>query len=133
MAAAHQSSENRTFKFESIRIEWTNYFEKEHRRDLSDTAKDFFSSFHRNHRQLVFLVAKIFDGTTHVLVNNDDYIEIKNELERETGKSVPDIRPIDRNDERGFKVIKTRTFSSESAYLEYIRPLISQNKTVRER
>lgn len=54
-----------------MRIEWIKYFEKEHRRDLK-IVKDFFYNSHNNHQQLSFIVAKIFDGTTHVLVNDDD-------------------------------------------------------------
>ena len=54
-----------------MRIEWIKYFEKENRRDLK-IVKDFFYNFHNNHQQLRFIVAKIFDGTTHVLVNDDE-------------------------------------------------------------
>ena len=69
--AGQQTREDCAFKYESMRIEWIKYFEKENRRDLK-IVKDFFYNFHNNHQQLRFIVAKIFDGTTHVLVNDDE-------------------------------------------------------------
>ena len=80
MTATLQSSEERFFKYKSIRIEWIKYFEN-----------DFFYGFHKNHRQLVYTVAKIFDGTTHVLVDSDDFIKIKNELEKKLYRNQPII------------------------------------------
>ena len=91
MTATLQLSEKRFFKYESIRIEWTKYFENEHWRELG-IVKDFFYGFHKNHQQLIYTVAKIFDGTTHVLVvDSDDYIKIKNELEKKLYRNQPII------------------------------------------
>ena len=130
MAATQQSSETRFFKYESIRIEWTKHFEKEHWRELG-IVKDFFYGFHKNHRQLVYTVAKIFDGTTHVLVDSDDFIKIKNELERKTGKSLP--KPHDVSAGVEFAVKERRTFPSHDAYMNYSRQLKSQNDAVKQK
>ena len=132
MAASLQSSEKTFFKYESIRIEWTKHFEKERWRELG-IVKDFFYGFHKNHRQLVYTVAKIFDGTTHVLVDSDDFIKIKKELERKTGKSLPKPHDIEPKNEQEFVVKERRTFPSHDAYRSYSLQLKSQNDAVRQR
>ena len=131
MAAVRQSNEKRFFKYESIRIEWTKYFENEHWRELS-VVKGFFSGFHKNHQQLVYTVAKIFDGTTHVLVNNADFIKIKRELERKTGISLPDPHDVTSKEHQEFVIKERRTFTSHNDFRSCLENLKYQNNVVKE-
>ena len=81
---------DRYYKFESIRIEWKVHFENNFAQEVSAVSA-FFQNFHRNHRGFQFVVAELFDGTTHVLVDSEKYLQNKEELEKLTGRSLPRV------------------------------------------
>ena len=81
---------DRFYKFESIRIEWRIHFENNFSQQVPIVSA-FFQDFHRNHRGFQFVVAELFDGTTHVLVDSEKYFSIKEELEKITGRSLPKV------------------------------------------
>lgn len=83
----------RYHKYESIRIEWSNYFKNQYPRQ-EHIAQAFFKNFHRNHRGFQFTVAELFDETTHILVEAGKYLKIKEELEKITGRSLPDVSNV---------------------------------------
>lgn len=81
---------DRYYKFESIRIEWKIHFENNFAQQVPIVSA-FFQNFHRNHRGFQFTVAELFDGTTHVLVDSEKYLKIKEELEKITRRSLPKV------------------------------------------
>ena len=83
----------RYHKYESIRIEWSNHFKDKFAKQ-AHIAQAFFKNFHRNHRGFQFVVAELFDGTTHILVEAGKYLKIKEELEKITGRSLPDVSNV---------------------------------------
>ena len=80
----------RYHKYESMRIEWSNHFKNDYPKQ-EHIVQAFFKNFHRNHRGFQFVVAELFDGTTHILVEAGKYLKIKEELEKITGRSLPDV------------------------------------------
>ena len=80
----------RYYKYESIRIEWGKHF-KNNFAGEEHVVQAFFKNFHRNHRGFQFVIAELFDGTTHVLVDSEKYLKIKEELEEQTGKVLPNV------------------------------------------
>ena len=83
----------RYHKYESIRIEWSNHFKNKDAKQ-EQIVQAFFKNFHRNHRGFQFVVAELFDGTTHLLVESGKYLKIKDELEKITGRSLPDVSNV---------------------------------------
>jgi len=81
---------DRYYKYESIRIEWSIHFKNNFAQQVP-IVQAFFQNFHQNHRGFQFVVAELFDGTTHVLVDSEKYLKIKEELEKITGKTLPDV------------------------------------------
>ena len=81
---------DRYYKYESIRIEWSIHF-KDNFAQQEPIVSAFFQNFHRNHRGFQFVVAELFDGTAHVLVDSEKYLKIKKELEKITGKDLPNV------------------------------------------
>ena len=76
---------DRYHKYESMRIEWTKH---------TSTASAFFQNFHRSHPGFQFAIAELFDGTTHILVSAEKYDVIKDELEKKTGRTLPDVSNV---------------------------------------
>ena len=114
------------FKYESIRIEWTKHFEN-HYFDEVHVVRGFFKNFHRTHRRLV--VAKLFDETTHLVVRADDYRRIKEELERRTEKSLPEVSHVS-----GVKILLSRKYFLDSeSHLEFSMSLKNMNDKIRHR
>jgi len=119
---------DRFHKYESIRIEWTKYFEKNYF-DQAHTVKGFFKTFHRTHKGFQFVVAELFDGTTHPLVRADDYQAIKEELERRTGKTLPEVSNVSDvkiKDER-------KSFTDLESYRDFSMSLKEENDKIRRR
>ena len=83
----------RYHKYESIRIEWSNHFKNNFAKQ-EHIVQAFFKNFHLNHRGFQFVVAELFDGTTHILVDSSKYREIKEELEKKTGRSLPEVSNV---------------------------------------
>ena len=95
MASSHVKSPGdrgygRYHKYESMRIEWTIFFEQNFPGQKRIVA-DFFKNFLRNHRGFLFVIGEVFDGTTHALVSAEKYADIKVELEKKTGRSLPEV------------------------------------------
>ena len=115
-------------KYESIRIEWTKYFEKNYFHQ-THTVKGFFKTFHRTHKGFQFVVAELFDGTTHPLVRADDYQAIKEELERRTGKTLPEVSNVS-----DVKIKDGRkSFTDFESYREFSMSLKDENDKIRRR
>ena len=83
----------RYHKYESIRIEWMNHFKNKYAKQ-EHIVQAFFKNFHLTHRGFQFVVAELFDGTTHVLVESGKYLKIKDELEKMTERSLPDVSNV---------------------------------------
>ena len=81
---------DRYYKFESIRIEWNIHFKNNFVQQVPIVSA-FFHNFHRKHPGFQFVVAELFDGTTHVLVDSEKYLKIKEELEKITRRSLPNV------------------------------------------
>jgi hypothetical protein len=96
-------------------------------------AKDFFGDFVRHHRTFQFSVIKIFDGTTHVMVDKEQYKMMKRELEGKTGVSLPDIdRPMDMSSPNN-AVMSKRGFASQEQFHSYVSDLEKENVNVHQR
>lgn len=118
----------RYYKYESIRFEWRKFFEENHPRQRH-TAEDFFNNFFRNHRGFQFVIAEIFDGTTHPLVSAEKFDDLKNELERKTGQSLPEV-----SNTSDVKVKEERrSFSDLRSYINYSKSLKAANDRIKVR
>ena len=119
---------DRYHKYESIRIEWSNYFKNNFAKE-EPFVFAFFKNFHRNHRGFQFVVAELFDGTTHVLVDSEKYLAIKEELEQKTGRSLPDV-----SNTSDVKVKqKGRSFPDSKSYRDFSLPLKNANDRIKAR
>lgn len=119
---------DRYHKYESIRIEWSNHFKKSFPKQ-EPIVFAFFKNFHRNHRGFQFVVAELFDGTTHVLVHSEKYAEIKEELEQKTGQSLPDVSNVS-----DVKVKqKGRSFPDLKSYSDFSLSLKAANDRIKAR
>ena len=124
-SSSNRKSE-RMHKYESVRIEWTRYFEANYPSKL-ETVKDYFYHFHRSHQHFQFSVTKIFDGTTHILVDASGYATIRKEVEKKTGHSgltevsflVPPL-----------SVLYRKAFRSHQAYRDCLNKLRMENEAV---
>lgn len=115
-------------KYESIRIEWTKHFEN-NCFDEAHIVKGFFKTFHRTHKGFQFVVAELFDGTTHLVVRADDYQGIKEELERRTKKNLPKVSHVS-----GVKIKEERkSFPDFESHREFSMSLKSENDKIRQR
>lgn len=115
-------------KYESIRIEWTKHFERNYFQQ-AHTVKGFFKTFHRTHKRFQFVVAELFDGTTHPLVRAEDYRAIKEELERRTTKTLPEVsfvQDVKIKDER-------KSFADFESYRDFSMSLKNENDKIRRR
>lgn len=131
VAAAAKSEKidrGRFHKYESIRIEWTRYFENNYF-NQAHIVKGFFKTFHRTHKGFQFVIAELFDGTTHPLVRAEDYQGVKEELERRTGKTLPEVSNVSDvkiKDER-------KSFIDLESYRDFSMSLKGQNDTLKRR
>ena len=126
MASAIKS--NRMYKYESIRIEWILHFQKHHT-DYHRTVKNFFDDFHERHKGFQYVIGQIFDGTTHVLVDPDTYRKIKEELERKTGKEVPEVSSVSDVSITNNKVM----FENATSYRQFSFSLKIKNDEIKRR
>lgn len=116
------------YKYESIRFEWRKFFEENHPRQRY-MAEDFFKNFFRNHRGFQFVIAEIFDGTTHPLVSAEKFADLKNELERKTGQSLPEV-----SNTSDVKVKEERrSFSDLHTYINFSKSLKAANDQIKVR
>ena len=120
---------DRYHKYESIRIEWTKYFENKFPRQ-KHIVSSFFPNFHRNHPGFQFVIAALnFDGTTHVLVSAEKYEVIKDELEKKTGRSLPDVSNVS-----DVKIKEERkSFPNYQSYMDFSMPLKTGNDRIKAR
>lgn len=118
----------RYHKYESIRIEWTKFFEGNFSEQRPIVA-GFFKNFHRNHRGFKFVIAEDFDGTTHPLVSAEKYVEIKKELEEKTGQTLPKV-----SNTSDVKIKEEgRSFPDLQTYVKYIKALKPENDQIKVR
>ena len=127
-AESEKINRDRFHKYESIRIEWTKYFEKNYF-DQAHIVKGFFKTFHRTHKGFQFVIAELFDGTTHPLVRADDYQAVKKELERRTGKALPEVSNV--SDVRIKE--ERKSFTDLESYRDFSMPLKDQNDKIKRR
>lgn len=128
--SAGDKGHDRYHKYESIRIEWIKYF-KNNFPGQEKIVSDFFYHFHRNHPRLQFMIAERFDGTTHVVVSVKEYVGIKDELERKTGQSLPDVSYIY---DRDAKIKEERkSFPNYKSYKDFSTPLKVKNDKIKAR
>ena len=116
------------YKYESIRIEWTKHFENRwFHRDL--VGRELIQFFHFPHELIQFVVVKLFDETTHLVVRADDYRRIKEKLERRTQESVPEVSHVS-----GVKIVQDRKFFLDLfSYREFSKSLKHKNDKIRQR
>ena len=127
-AESEKINRDRFHKYESIRIEWTKYFEKNYF-DQAHIVKGFFKTFHRTHKGFQFVIAELFDGTTHPLVRADDYQAVKEELERRTGKALPEVSNV--SDVRIKE--ERKSFTDLESYRDFSMSLKDQNDKIKRR
>ena len=132
MAAAKPPKELHLYKYDIIRSDWTRYFERQYSHKLG-TVKEFFNNFHRNHPQLEFTIAKIFDGSTQIFVDTEDYAKIKKELEKKTGRTPQEARDYVFRNGIGYTFVEKRSFASWGDYREYSVKLESKNEAEKRR
>ena len=133
MAAAKPPKELHLYKYDIIRSDWTRYFERHFSHKLG-TVKEFFNNFHRNHPQLEFTIAKIFDGSTQIFVDTEDYAKIKKELEKKTGRTPQDARNyVFRNGIGYITFVEKKSFASWGDFREYSVKLESKNEAEKRR
>ena len=78
------------YKYEAMRTKWSRCFEDVNPR-ASGTIKTFFNTFHKNHRGFTFVEGELFDETIYLLVSPDQYNQIKEEIEKKVGDTLPDV------------------------------------------
>ena len=126
-AKSEKIDRDRFHKYESIRIEWTRYFEKNYFEQVH-IVKGFFKTFHRTHKGFQFVIAELFDGTTHPLVRAEDYQPVKEELERRTSKTLPEVSNVS-----DVRIKDERKFTDFESYREFSMSLKVQNDAIRQR
>lgn len=115
-------------KYESIRIEWTKHFENNYI-NQAHIVKGFFKTFHRTHKGFQFVVAELFDGTTHPVVRAEDYKAIKEELQRRTGKNLPEVSYVS-----DVKIKEERkSFTDFDTFRDFSMSLKNENDKIRRR
>lgn len=119
---------DRYYKFESIRIEWNIHFKNNFAQQVP-IVLDFFQNFHRNHRGFQFVVAELFDGTTHVLVDSEKYLNIKEELEARTGKVLPNVTSYCAEKVKD----KAKTFQGSQSHRNFSLSLKTSNDKIKAR
>lgn len=133
MATSSHSSAlqpGRLYKYVSVSTEWKIYFETNYRYDV-DIVKNFFFNFHRSHPKFKFVIAKVFDETTHILLDAEGYATVKRELEGKTGRTLPDVSYISSLQLKGS--VLTKTFSSRREYLVCADNLKNENEKIYKR
>ena len=116
------------YKYESIRIEWTKHFEN-HSFGKVGVERELFKFFHRPHKRIQFVVVKLFDETTHLVVRADDYRRIKEKLERRTQGYVPEVSHVS-----GVKIVQDRkSFLHFNSHREFSMSLKNKNDKIRQR
>ena len=111
------------YKYESIRIEWTKHFDK------GLVERELFKFFHRPDKRIQFVVVKLFDETTHLVVRADDYRRIKEKLERRTQGYVPEVSHVS-----GVKIVQGRkSFLHFNSHREFSMSLKNKNDKIRQR
>ncbi|KAJ7394126.1 hypothetical protein OS493_003804 [Desmophyllum pertusum] len=89
----------------------------------------FFHHFHRNHPRLPFMIGELFDGTTHVVVSVEEYVGIKDELQRKTRQSLPDVSYI--NDRDVTIKEERKSFPHYQSYRDFSMPLKVENDRIK--
>lgn len=123
------SSENRNFfyKYESMRTKWSRFFDQGNAK--AGTIRTFFNTFHKNHRGFTYVVGELFDESIQLLVSPDQYNQIKEEIEKKVGETLPDVsRSRD-------VIIKARgkSFPNLQSFKNYSKTLNEQNKEIEKR
>lgn len=128
--SAGDKGHDRYHKYESIRIEWIKYFKNNFPRQ-EQIVSGFFHHFHRNHPRLPFMIGELFDGTTHVVVSVEEYVGIKDELQRKTRQSLPDVSYI--NDRDVTIKEERKSFPHYQSYRDFSMPLKVENDKIKAR
>ena len=80
-----------------------------------------------------FTIAKIFDGSTQILVDTEDYAKIKKELEKKTGRTPQEARDYVFRNGIGYTFVEKRSFASWGDYREYSVKLERENEAEKRR
>ena len=122
------TNQNILYKYESMRVKWSRCFEEESPR-VARSIKSFFQYFYRNHRNFNFVVGKLFDDTIYLLVKPLNYRQIKDEIEKQFGKFLPDVAQM-----KDVKVLRERkTFQDFQSFKNFSKLLRDENCEVARR
>lgn len=115
-------------KYEAMRTKWSRCFEDVNPR-ASGTIKTFFNTFHKNHRGFTFVEGELFDETIYLLVSPDQYSQIKEEIEKKVGETLPDVSKL-----RDVTIKDSgKSFPNLQSFRNYSSTLNKQNKEVEKR
>ena len=118
-------NQNTLYKYESMRVKWSRCFEEESPR-VARSIKNFFHYFHRNHRDFHFVVGQMFDDTIHLLVKPRNYRQIKEEIEKQIGETLPEVAQI-----RDVNILRKRqTFQDFQSFKNFCKLLRNENSEI---
>ena len=118
-------NQNTLYKYESMRVKWSRCFEEKSSR-VARSIKNFFHYFHRNHRDFHFVVGQMFDDTIHLLVKPRNYRQIKEEIEKQIGETLPEVAQI-----RDVNILRKRqTFQDFQSFKNFCKLLRNENSEI---
>jgi hypothetical protein len=111
---------------------WLGYLRRQRRNDLS-IGQGYFRNFIKHHPRFQFSIVKIFDGTSHLMVDKQQYQMMRRELENKTGATLPEYNhPSDINDPR-FAMEGTRVYANQREFSDHSQKLLNHINMAHER
>ena len=121
-------SSNIFYKYESMRVKWSRCLEESHPKK-ANWIKNYFKYFYRNHSNFTFSVGELFDRTTHLLVKPANYQQIKDEIEDEIEKNLPEVAQV-----RNATITRRRkSFPDFQSFKNYCKALKDENFEIERR
>lgn len=118
---------NILYKYHSMRTKWIRAFEEGNPAALR--IENFFKSFYKNHSNFTFVIGKLCDGTTHLLLTPDKYHQIKEEIEQEIPETLPEVAQS-----RDVTILdQGKSFPNYRSFEKFCKDLKNENIDISER
>lgn len=115
------------YKYELLKQIWCEQLSQSSTRFLSE---DYFKSFFLHHGSFNFYIVKIKDGSSQLMLDEDQYQAVKSRFRYKTRRELNDIQSPIYLDGSGNVLKERKSFSSQKEFDEELRNLKENERTV---
>lgn len=115
------------YKYQLLKEIWSEQFNQSSHRFLSE---DYFKNFFLQHSSFSFYIVRIHDGTSQLMLDEDQYQAVKRRLEYKIRRELKDVTSQVYLDGAGNELEERKSFSSQKEFDEELKILKENERNV---